>query len=112
MVYSGSLAEDYGAWIRKLNDEAMAEAWTPDEKRRAAALTLKGAAGIWHNELAHHIVGWDAWEAALRLNFVPQLSALEWAVQVEERIQAFGEPTIDYIFVLKPGISPPKETKW
>ena len=79
-----------------MNDEAMAEGWTPDEKKRAAALTLKGA-GIWNKELGHQIIGWDAWESALRFNFVPQLSALEWAVQVEGRSQASSEPTIDYI---------------
>jgi hypothetical protein len=79
VVYTGSENEDYRTRLRRVNDEAAAEGWNLDDKRRAAALTLQGAAKVWNTELGHQIVGWDAWEAALRLSFVSQLSDVEWA---------------------------------
>lgn len=44
VTFSGLPEEDYESLLLRVNDEAVAEGWTLDEKRRAAALTLQGAA--------------------------------------------------------------------
>jgi len=48
VVYSGISSEDYDEWLLRVNECAAAEGWGNDDRRRAAASTLRGNARKWH----------------------------------------------------------------
>ena len=97
VTYEGKENEDYDAWLRRINAQALAEAWTPAHKRAAASLTLRDTAADWHANFGERIPEWDDWEDALNRYFVSPMDESEWRMMMENRVQLPNESSHTYI---------------
>ena len=59
VTYQGRENEDYDVWLRHINAQALAEAWTPAHKQAAASMTLRDTAADLLANFGERIPGWD-----------------------------------------------------
>lgn len=95
--YSGAKDESLTEWLEQINRKALEENWGDNEKRRAAASSLYGAAQTWNEEIGTPLANWTDWLVALRGVFETQLTQTQWQVLIEGRVQSPFESGVNYV---------------
>ena len=85
-----------GEWVAQVRRVQQAEGWNEARARLSAVRRLKGTALEWNTAVGENIVEFVAWRTSLTNSFRRRLTASQFGVLIESRVQRPGEPGMIY----------------